>query len=76
MSKDRSERVAPSAEPTHFRVPVDDETMPLLLEQAEAAGCPPRLLLSVIVREVLAHAKAEGLSFAVMTPASGSKSLN
>ncbi len=73
MSRDRSERMASSAEPTHFLVPVDDETMPLLLEQAEVAGCPPRLLLAIIIRDVLAHAKAKGLAFAVATPPSGSK---
>ncbi len=67
MSKIRSERAAHDAELTYFRVPLDDAAMVVLMEQAEAARCPPRLLLSIIVRSVLAHAKAEGLAFAAAT---------
>ena len=63
----------PNGSMTTFRVLVDDETMPLLMERAAAAGCPPRLLLSIIVRDVLAHAKETGLSFAVVTPPTGSR---
>jgi hypothetical protein len=51
---------------THFRVSVDDETMPLLMEQAQLVHCPPPLLLSIIIRDVLTHAKETGLAFAVV----------
>lgn len=73
MKRDGERKVAIDAGPTHFRVPVDDETMPLLMEQAAAARLPPASLLAVIVRDVLAHAKAEGMMFATLTAPTFSK---
>jgi len=73
MNRNGSKGAAIDAGMTHFRVPVDAETMPILMEQAKAAGCPPPLLLAVIVRDALAFAKASGLTLALGTPVSGSK---
>jgi len=46
---------------TTFRVPVDDEHMPTLMEQAVAAGVDPPALLDVIVNDILAFAKRQGI---------------
>lgn len=41
---------------TTMRIEIDDETMPKVLELAEAMKCPPRDLLSQIVRDLFKDA--------------------
>jgi predicted transcriptional regulator len=38
---------------THFTVGFDDETVDLLMDLAEETRCPPAMLISSIVRDVL-----------------------
>ena len=49
---------------TIMRVPLDDETMEAVLEQAEAVRVPPRELIAAVVRDTFLMMKEQGVTFA------------
>ena len=49
-----------SPEPTIFRVPIDDETMIAVIEQAQETKTPPRDLIAAVVRSVFLYAQKSG----------------
>ncbi len=53
---------------TMFCVPLDDETMEAVMEQAEAAQVAPRDLIAAVVRDTFLMMKAEGVTFARREP--------
>ncbi|MDE2105514.1 MAG: hypothetical protein KGL39_50270 [Patescibacteria group bacterium] len=55
-------------DPTIFRVPLDDETMEAVLEQAAAAKVPPRILIASVVRDVFLAMRAEGETLVRIEP--------
>lgn len=53
---------------TTMQVELEDPTMEAVLEQAELVRIPPRKLLSLVIRDVFAFAKASGQSIVEMVP--------
>lgn len=55
-------------DPTIFRVPLDDETMEAVLDQARAAKVPPRDLIAAVVRDTFLMMKEQGVLIARLDP--------
>jgi len=55
-------------DPTIMRVPLDDETMEAVLQQAEAAMVPPRDLIAAVVRDTFLTMKEQGVTFVRLAP--------
>lgn len=53
---------------TVFRVPLDDETMEAVLQQAEAVKVPPRDLIAAVVRDTFLMMKQQGVTLARLEP--------